>query len=289
VRPGLRAWRPILVSIKTRERFISILRNMDKWRRKIMSEKKQIRIKSTKVAAPMAGIDGIHHAVRALFAYKKPVFYKDLASAANLNNAYMSASLSSTRDIGLAKLAGKRGLYEPTNLGDQYGRLLTFGKEAECKELLRKTILENPLWSEIIAFLRVSKGQAREPMDLVLAVEEKLGKKWSSPMRSRLANNYSSILHYAGLVNLEKGKIISQIGVEVEMKPEEVEEIKAPKKPAIPSAPEEFAEFRLPDSFILYVRKDLDAITFFEQQVKEGSVFASWIQFIKTKIEKEKT
>jgi len=262
-----------------------------------MSEEKQIQIKSTEVAAPMAGIDGIHHAVRALFAYKKLAFYKELATAASLTPVYMSAALSSARDVGLTKLAGKRGLYELTSVGDQYARLLTFGKEADCRGLLRKTILENPLWSEIIAFLRVAKGQARDPTDLVLAVEEKLGKRWSPRMRSALGNNYLSILRYSGLIELEKGKMISQIGVEVEMKPEEVEEvkelkeveeIKAPKKPAIPGAPEEFAEFRLPDSFILYVRKDLDAITFFEQQVKEGSVFASWIQFIKNKIEKEK-
>jgi len=260
-----------------------------------MSEKKQIRIESAKAAAPTAGIDGVHHAVRALFAYKKPAFYKDLASAANLNAAYMSASLSSARDVGLTELVGKRGLYELTTQGVEYGRLLTFGKEADCKELLRKTILENPLWSEIIAFLRVSKGQAREPMDLVLAVEEKLGKRWSPSMRNKLAKNYSSILHYASLVKLEKGKMISQIGVEVEVKPEEVEkveeiekaeEIKLPEKPAIPSAPDEFAEIRLPDSFILYVRRDLDAIKYFEQQVKKGSFLDSWIQLIKTKIEK---
>lgn len=255
-----------------------------------MSEKKQIRMKSTRAVAPMAGVDGINHAVRALFAYKKPAFYKDLASAANLTPVYMSKSLSSARDVGLTKLAGKRGLYELTSVGDQYGRLLTFRKEADCRKLLKKTILENPLWSEIIAFLRVSKGQAREPTDLVLAVEEKLGKRWSSAMRRSLAKNYSSILRYAGLIELEKGKIISKIGVEVEMKPEEVEEREEPgeerKKMTIPSAPEEFMEFRLPDSFILYIRKDLDAIKYFEQQVKEGSIFASWIKFIKTKIEK---
>jgi hypothetical protein len=262
---------------------------------KEMTEEKQTQVKSTKVAAPMAGIDGIHHAVRALFAYKKPAFYKELASAASLTPVYMSASLSSARDVGLTKLAGKRGLYELTSVGDQYARLLTFGKEADCRELLRKTILENHLWSEIIAFLRVAKGQARDPTDLVLAVEEKLGKRWSPRMRSALANNYSSILRYVGLIDLEKGKMISQIGVEVEEKTEEVEElmeveeIKAPKKPIIPSAPEEFAEFRLPDSFILYIRKDLDAIEYFEQQIKKESVFTSWIQFIKTKIEKEKT
>lgn len=262
-----------------------------------MSEKKQIQIRPMKIAAPMAGYDGVNHAVRALFAYKKTAFYKELASAASLSPVYMSASLSSARDIGLTKLAGKRGLYELTQIGDQYGRLLTSGKEAESRGLLKRAILENPLWSEIIAFLRVAKGQARDPIDLVLAVEQKLRKRWSSQMRNRLANNYSSILRAAGFIELEQGKIISQVGVDVDTKAiksersEELEttkETKTPKEPPVLDIPVDFAEFRLPDSFILYVRKDLDAITFFEQQIKEGSVFNSWIQLLKTKIKKER-
>lgn len=252
-----------------------------------------MRIKAAKIAVPMAGIDGINHAVRALFAYKKPVFYKELASAASLHPIYMSASLSAARDVDLTKLAGKRGLYELTSLGKQYGTFLTYGKEAQCKELLRKEILENPLWTEIVAFLRVSKGQTRETMDLVFVVDEKLGKGWSSSARKKIAMNYSSILYFARIVELKAGKMISQIGAEVQMKTEEVEKKEEhegiKEKPIAPSAPEEFAELRMPASFILYVRKDLDAIKFFEQQVKEESIFASWIKFVKTKVEKEKT
>lgn len=264
-----------------------------------MSEKKQIQTQSSKAAAPMAGIDGINHAVRALFAYKKTGFYKELASAASLTPVYMSASLSAARDIGLTRLAGKRGLYKLTDVGDQYARFLTFGKEAESRRILRKAILENPAWSEIVAFLRVAKGQARDPTDLVLAVEQKTSKRWSSKMRKGLANNYSSILQAAGLTKSEQGKMISQIGVELEaevVKPMERQEMTGPlDEGTVPEAPSDqripagFAEFRLPDSFILYVRKDLDAIAFFEQQIKEGSVFNSWIKFLKTKIEKEET
>jgi hypothetical protein len=129
-----------------------------------------------RIGVPTVGIDGVHHATRALFAYKKPAFYKDIASAANLNPVYMSASLSTARNIGLTKLAGKRGLYELTKEGEQYARLISFGKDSNCRDLLQKIILERFLWSEIVAFLRVSKGQAREPMDLVLDVEEKLAR-----------------------------------------------------------------------------------------------------------------
>ena len=252
-----------------------------------MDDGKNIKMNIQKIAAPMAGIDGINQAVRALFAYKKPAFYKDLATAANMSPAYMSASLSSARDIGLTKLSGKRGLYELTPMGEQYGRLLTFGKEADCRKLLKKAILENPLWSEIVAFLRVSKGQMRDPMDLVLTVEEKLGKKWSPSLRNKLCKNYSSILRYANLVRLEKGKIISQIGIETESveTKERREELKTHQEISL-QIPKEFAEFQVPDSFILYVRKDLDAITFFEQQIKKESIITPWIQFIKNKVKK---
>lgn len=240
--------------------------------------------KKERIGVPTVGIDGVHHAIRALFAYKKPAFYKDIASAANLNPVYMSASLSTARNIGLTKLAGKRGLYELTKEGEQYARLISFGKDSNCRDLLQKIILEGILWSEIVAFLRISKGQAREPMDLVLDVEEKLGKKWSSSLRGKISKNYASILNYAGLVKLEKGKMISQIGIE----PEEIKGDSFRPKTITPSTSSishvEFAEFSLPDSFILYVRKDLDAIEFFEKQVKEDSVFASWIKLIRNKL-----
>ena len=89
----------------------------------------------------------------------------------------------------------------------------------------------------------------------------------------------------------EKGKIISQIGIEEgikrtkkEIEGEDTEE--HARRPKTPSVLDGFAEFSLPDSFILYVRKDLDAIEFFEKQVKDESVFASWIRFIKSKMAK---
>lgn len=146
-------------------------------------------------------------------------------------------------------------------------------------------ILQNPLWSEISTFLRVSRGQERSSMDLVLHVERKLGKRWSPTMRSKMGNVYTSILEYAGIILLEKGKIVSQIGIEKPREKPEKEIVEKPiEKPTIALPDEDFAEFRIPDSFVLYVRKDLSAIDFFEKQVKENSVFASWIEFIKSKL-----
>ena len=234
--------------------------------------------KTTNIATPSVGIDGVNHAVRALWAYKEPATYKDLAKGANLHPVYMSQSLSATRDVGLAEYAGKRGLYKLTSDGEDYARFLTYGQNSKCEELLNKTILDNPLWSEIIRFLRMSEGRARDPLLLVADIEGKLGKRWSPSMRNSYANTYTSILESAGLVRVEGGQMISQLTREPEEKPEE-------SKMPPPPTPEEYSEFSIGDSFKVLVRKDMDSLGFFEDQVKESSIFAPWIKHEKKKLQ----
>jgi len=235
--------------------------------------------KTTKIATPSVGIDGVNHAVRALRAYKEPASYKDLAKGAGLHPVYMSQSLSASRDLGLTEYAGKRGFYRLTSDGEEYGRFLSYGQESDCKELLKKVILDNPLWSEIVRFLRMSGGQERDPLLLVGDIEGKLGKRWSPSMRNGYANAYMSILEFAGLVRVEGGKIVSQLPREAEEKPE-----KGEMPP--PPMPEEYLEFSIGDSFKVLVRKDMDSLGFFEDQVKENSIFAPWIKHEKRKLEK---
>ena len=247
--------------------------------------------KGISIARPVVGIEGINKAVRALFAYKEPTFYKDLASAANMNPIYMSQALSASRDVGLTTLAGKRGLYKLTKQGEEYARLLSFGKHSECRELMGKIIMDNPMWSQIITFLRVSKGTPREPLDLVLKVERESGKRWSSTMRDRIGAVYSSILEYAGLIKVEKGMVLSQVGIEEEKvvseKVEKEVSERVIEQPSMLVPTEDFAEFRLPDSFIIYVRKDAAALDFFKTQIKKESMLVPWIEFIRGKMTKK--
>jgi len=249
------------------------------------------RKKTTDIARPVVGVDGVNNVVRTLFAYREPTFYKDLASAANMNEVYTSQALSASRDVGLTKLAGKRGVYELTSQGEEYARLLSFGKESESRELIREILLNNPRWSEIMTFLRINEGIPRDSLDIVLEVERKLGKRWSPSMRSKIASVYSSILSYAYLIEIEKGKMVSQIGLKkleekAEAVPEKVERVvEKPMEPVI--SMEGFAEFRLPDSFIVYVRKDTAALDFFEAQIKKESMLTPWVKFVRSKIEKK--
>lgn len=275
-----------------RVNFISLYCDTSLWMYNSMTTSKQNSKKVTKIARPTVGIDGINHAIRALYAYKDSATYKDLAKAADLHPVYLSRSLSASRDVGLTMSAGQRGLYKLTPEGEEYGRLLSYGKESECRQLLQKVILENPLWSEIIRFLRVSEGRETDPLSMVGDVEGKLGKRWSPSMRDSLANAYTSVLEYAKLITLKGGKMISQverekeIGVQGEKVGEEIGE-KPTEEPMTGAAPVGYVEFKLPDSFILYVRKDSDAIEFFEKQVKKESILTPWIEFIRSKLEKE--
>jgi hypothetical protein len=244
---------------------------------------------SPRIALPTAGIDGINHAVKALYTYKKPAGYKELARPIGLSEAYISMSLSAARQVGLTRLTGKeRGQYELTEAGERYALYLSAGKETESREILKQTIMENPWWSEIIKFLRISNRQERDISDLIVDIEGKSGKKWSNRMRGTIGSALTSILSYADLVESKGNKIISNVKPETPKAEEEgqaAKEPKAEKGMTIEGRPEEgFAEFRMPDSFILYVKKDKSAIEFFEKQVNETSIFMPWLSLIKKKM-----
>jgi len=161
--------------------------------------------------SPVANIDSINLALRALWNHKSSATYKDLATPAGLHPTAVSQALSAGRDIGLTAYAGKRGLYTFTSGGREYTRALTGGAEAEAKDRLELIILNNPRWAGIIAFLRTNTGVPRPAIDLVFDVERKLSKQWSSGMRANVAQSIVSILGYAGLVKVESGKIVSQL------------------------------------------------------------------------------
>jgi len=168
----------------------------------------QIEIVGEGAATPIYGIEIINRVIKALYNYKKPATYKDLASHSGLHLVTTSQALSSSRDVGLTRLAGKKGLYDLSPEGIDYARFLTAGKEDDAHRTLRQIILGNRSWSEVVSFLRTNENRARDPTDIVLAVERKLGKQWSQAMRAKVADSYASILSYAGLVRIESGNII---------------------------------------------------------------------------------
>jgi len=151
--------------------------------------------------------------VRALYIHKKEASYKDLAGPTGLYPAIASQALSASRDLGLTKSAGKKGSYLLTPRGVEYARYLTENRTEECKVLLKRIIIENPIWTGVISYLKTSEGTQRNPIDLVMStVEAKLGKQWSTDMRKQVSDSIVSILEYAGIVKRESGKIQSLVG-----------------------------------------------------------------------------
>lgn len=258
-----------------------------------MSSENESTSVSTRIARPFTGIEGINHAVRALYTFKRASTYKELAKPAGISAAYMSMSLSAARQVGLAELTGKaRGSYKLTEKGKKYAMFMTAGKEANCKGILREIIFTNPWWSEITNFLKMNTGKERDILDLVLDIEAKSGKKWSNRMRGALGSALASILSYGDLVESKGNKIIptvSAVGEEGKAKEEREEPLDSekptPREDTI--SPSGFAEYKVPESFILYVRKNSQGIQYFERQIKEDSFLTDWLKLIKASI-KEK-
>lgn len=224
------------------------------------------------IATPNQTIGSINKVISVLFTYKRPAMYKDLALATNLHNITASQALSSSRDMGLTKSGGKRGLYVLTSDGQEYARLLTAGKEIEAKQYLGKLLQRQPAYKEIIVFLSAIRGEARDPLDMVIDIERKIGKSWSPTARNRYRDCLVSILTYAGLIQKEGNKIFSILGSE-ESREEIVPEIVAP-------IAEDF-ELLQTNDFRFEIRKDIDVLTFAKSQ------FHAWIEFLEKKITEE--
>src|SRR5206468_3432619 len=72
----------------------------------------------------------------------------------------------------------------------------------------------NPLWNDVVGFLKANTNESRDPLDLTMKIEKVLGKTWSNAMQKTVLDSMVSILEYAELARIESGKIISLIGAD---------------------------------------------------------------------------
>jgi len=237
-----------------------------------MSEVDEIVAKGP-IATPNQSIEPINKVVSVLFTYKRPAMYKDVAIATNLHRVTVSQALSASRDMGLTTSGGKKGLYVLTKSGQEYARLLTAGKENKAKPYLGELLQSQPAYKEIVMFLNAIRGEARDPLDLVIDIERKLSKTWSQSARTRYRENLVSILVYAGLVQKKGNRIFSLLGEETPS--EEV-------TPEIATPTHEDYELLQTNDFRFEIRKDADALTFAKSQ------FLAWIEYLQEKMNREK-
>ncbi len=240
---------------------------------------------------PIQTIQVINGVIKVLYNYKRPVSYKDISTACSIHPFNVSQALSSASDIGLTRSPG-RGLYTLTEEGKEYARLLQFGKEEEAKVLLKKIIVKNLKWTEILTFLNATRGQERNPLDLVMEVERISGKQWKPSMRSRIESGLISILEFAGFIVKQGSKIIpvgepidsatfSDVAMAVAMDTLANSRTSQAMTSKENKTGKGFAQLSS-DIYIFQIKEDLDSIDFAESQ------FKSWIEFLKRKLQKEK-
>lgn len=244
------------------------------------------------VACPTVGMEAVSQITRALFGYKKPASYKDLAAAADIHRVHASKSLSTAKDVGFARTI-RRGIYELTDNGEEYARLLAIGDRVEAQNVLSKTILQNPSWATILRFLATKKSLEKpvKSIELAAEVERRLNKRWSPSMREKTGSFFMTILEEAGLV--DSSGYPSTISLETSMAEQQSPTLKGkhiqkttPQSRRFASLvseggpSNEYAEFSIPDFFIVLVKKNQTAIDYLRKQLADGSVFASWLDVL---------
>ena len=89
-------------------------------------------------------------------------------------------------------------------------------------------------------------------------------------------------MKFAGLIETSGNNIISQVTDEEEQKPSGEQilptETGKPDLSNKATPPEGYSEFSIPESFKIFVRKDIDSLRFFKSQVIDNSIFIPWIQ-----------
>ncbi len=220
---------------------------------------------SRRVPSPTAGIENVNRTLKALYAYKRlPATYKDIAGSVGLHETVVSLGLSTARELGFLRLAGRKGLYDFTSDGTEYCRYLTSNMTQDSRTVLKRTLLNSPQWADVIAFLRANTETPRDPIAIILDIEGKLGKKWSPAMRKTVSDSLVSILEYAELVRRESGKIVSLVALDttIPQSPAFVERFPIPTvEPSVPRTTvgslgaSEFYEFR-DEGVYIKIRKD---------------------------------
>lgn len=254
---------------------------------------------SVEIAAPAVTMKAIGKVARALYALNKASSYKEISSGVGMSPQHTSQTLSAAKDLGVTESASGRGKHVLTQMGASFARLLGFGKEEESRQVIAHLIKTQGPWSEVVSFLKMNEGVPRSPLDLVLHIEARLGKRWANAMRSRIASSYRSILVFAGLVKADGGDIVSLIGMEDEVSAfEEPNEVStrdvALELPSLsPQASytsrfSDYAEFSIPDFFKMYVRRTLPAVAFLRNELREESTMVPWLNALEKSIsEKE--
>jgi hypothetical protein len=161
--------------------------------------------------SPTARMEVVNKVLSVMFSHALPVTYHDL-EAAQLHPTTISLGLSTAKELGLTRSGGKKGLYLFTEEGEDYARNLTGKKFLEASDILQDLILKSQLWRDVVSLLRANHDIPLDPIDLTLLVEKKLGKKWSPAMRTTVADSFVSILSMARLIDVQSGKLMSQIG-----------------------------------------------------------------------------
>lgn len=245
-----------------------------------------------KIATPIQTIGTIKRVIESLYSYGKPAKRKEFTVHVGMDHSEVGKTLTDAKSLSLVTDGEKRGEYILTKKGRDFAILLGHGKEIESQRLLSKLILDSSEWEEVISFLRTKQESPFDISDLVLHVERIHDRVWSAGRRKKAERSYRTILSFADLVSIKDGLLTSKLVRDTSEHTAHVgyEEKVVSQKPAIrvrtleavlnKPRKTDYAEFFIPNSFVVNVSMTKAAVDHLRQQLSEDSMLHSWLDGI---------
>ncbi len=245
-----------------------------------------------KIATPIQTIGTIKRVIESLYSYGKPAKGKEFTVHVGMDHSEVGKTLTDAKSLSLMADGEKRGEYILTKEGRDFAILLGHGKEIECQRLLSQLILDSSEWEEVISFLETKHESSFDISDLVLHIERKHDRVWSTGRRKKAERAYRTILSFADLVSIKDGLLTPKL---VRDSPKhsvhvDYEEKDVSKKPAtrvksltaVLNKPRktDYAEFFIPNSFVVNVNMTKAAIEHLRQQLSKDSMLHTWLDGI---------
>jgi hypothetical protein len=243
-------------------------------------------------AIPHVSFGATKKVIIALYAFKKSGSAIEIMGLVDLNKTNTSKALSVARSLGFVDKP-KRGVYDLTKTGKELARLFGFGKHDDAAALVKEALLTRKEWEEVVAFLRASASNPRNPLDLVHHVESKMDKQWTPSMRNSLASMYKSILIGGGLIKSDETQIVSLLSID------KSDETASSIPSGVSSAFKEgsdldtdigtlgYITFSLPNLYSFNVKATRYALSTLREQIMDGTPIAIWIDASLDALEKE--
>ncbi len=256
---------------------------------------------SPRIATPIQTMGTIRRVIEGLYRYKKTAKGTEFSTHVGMHYSEVGKALGDARSLGLVADGEEYGSFILTDEGRKFAILLGHEKDDECGQLLAELILSSPEWIEIVLFLKERIGQPFDIADLVVHVEQKHDKSWSSGRRKKAERAYRTILSFANIVRIEGGMLVPTSILDDSHQSEQITidsidtglahtlhaSFRSLQSTLTKTKNPDYAEVTIPKLFTLSVNMSREAVEYVREQLSKESMLNVWLDEIESCLESE--